>query len=265
MSHDMETVMHCVDTSPKVDYRGKQQAKKTVPSPQSTSTGEEQQAKKTVLSPHPHRGNSRPRRQSSPYPKGEPAGPEDRAKSTPTGGETAGQEDSPKSTGGRNSRPRSQTQVHNHRGGRSTGGRNGRSRWEHLHLHLERLGVGSCTAQAPTCVWTSHLPGRLAMHQTAHKFPSVALQICCFPRGPESREGVALPGAGDDLCSGLQLRSEQWTDVWPPFKNTVWNGDDVLIHCISVPGSIDELFWQCGLANKELLVRSRSLSDAGRG
>ena len=27
-------------------------------------------------------------------------------------------------------------------------------------------------------------------------------------------------------------RSEQWGEVWPAIKNTVWNGDNVVIHCI---------------------------------
>ena len=31
-------------------------------------------------------------------------------------------------------------------------------------------------------------------------------------------------------CS--QERSEQWTDVWPAMKHTMWHGDNVLIHCI---------------------------------
>ena len=33
------------------------------------------------------------------------------------------------------------------------------------------------------------------MTQTANRFPKVALQICCFPNGPESRGGVTLAGA----------------------------------------------------------------------
>ena len=72
------------------------------------------------------------------------------------------------------------------------------------------------------------------MHQTAHKFPSVTLQICCFPHGPESREGVTLPGAqGMTFAAAYSYeRSQLWTDVWPAVKNTMWNGDNVLIHCI---------------------------------
>ena len=29
-----------------------------------------------------------------------------------------------------------------------------------------------------------------------------------------------------------QERNEQWAGVWPAVKNTVWHGDNVLIHCI---------------------------------
>ena len=29
-----------------------------------------------------------------------------------------------------------------------------------------------------------------------------------------------------------QERNEQWTDVWPAVKNTVWHGDNVVVHCI---------------------------------
>ena len=29
-----------------------------------------------------------------------------------------------------------------------------------------------------------------------------------------------------------QERNEQWTDVWPAVKHTVWHGDNVLVHCI---------------------------------
>ena len=29
-----------------------------------------------------------------------------------------------------------------------------------------------------------------------------------------------------------QERNEQWTDVWPAVKHTMWIGDNVLIHCI---------------------------------
>ena len=87
-----------------------------------------------------------------------------------------------------------------------------------------RLGVGTGTAQAPTCVWTSRKGGKiflagLPIQQTVRKFPTMALQICCFPHGPET-------------AAYSYERSEQWTDVWPAVKNTVWNGDNVLIHCI---------------------------------
>ena len=29
-----------------------------------------------------------------------------------------------------------------------------------------------------------------------------------------------------------QERNEKWADVWPAVKNTVWHGDNVLVHCI---------------------------------
>ena len=46
----------------------------------------------------------------------------------------------------------------------------------------------------PTCIWTSRKGGGiylagLPMRQTVDKFPKTALQICCFPHGPESRGG----------------------------------------------------------------------------
>ena len=46
--------------------------------------------------------------------------------------------------------------------------------------------------------------------------------------------GVTLPGAQlmTFAAAYSQERSEQWTDVWPAVKHTVWNGDNVLIHCI---------------------------------
>ena len=64
--------------------------------------------------------------------------------------------------------------------------------------------------------------------------PRAALQICCFPHGPESRGGVTLPGAQlmTFAAAYSQERNEQWTDVWPAVKNTVWHGDNVLVHCI---------------------------------
>ena len=45
---------------------------------------------------------------------------------------------------------------------------------------------------------------------------------------------MTLPGAQlmTFAAAYSQERSEQWTDVWPAVKNTVWHGDNVLIHCI---------------------------------
>ena len=70
----------------------------------------------------------------------------------------------------------------------------GKASGQALDEHLECLGVGSGTSQAPTCIWTSRKGGNiylagLPMRQTVDKFPKTALQICCFPHGPESRGG----------------------------------------------------------------------------
>ena len=45
---------------------------------------------------------------------------------------------------------------------------------------------------------------------------------------------MTLPGAKlmTFAAAYSQERNEQWTDVWPAVKHTVWNGDNVLIHCI---------------------------------
>ena len=84
-----------------------------------------------------------------------------------------------------------------------TGG--GRQPGAQLDRHLERLGVGTGTAQAPTCIWTSRKGGKiflagLPMRQTVDKFPTAALQICCFPNGPESPSRCSA----HDLRGGLQ-------------------------------------------------------------
>jgi len=84
-----------------------------------------------------------------------------------------------------------------------TGG--GRQPGAQLDRHLERLGVGTGTAQAPTCIWTSRKGGKiflagLPMRQTVDKFPIAALQICCFPNGPESPSRCSA----HDLRGGLK-------------------------------------------------------------
>lgn len=93
-----------------------------------------------------------------------------------------------------------------------------------LDLHRGEIGGWYRHSSGPTCVWTSRKGGKiflagLPIQQTVRKFPTMALQICCFPHGPET-------------AAYSYERSEQWTDVWPAVKNTVWNGDNVLIHCI---------------------------------
>ena len=45
---------------------------------------------------------------------------------------------------------------------------------------------------------------------------------------------MTLPGAQlmTFAAAYSQERNEQWTDVWPAVKNTVWHGDNVVVHCI---------------------------------
>eukprot|EP00435_Cladocopium_sp_Y103_P057937 s497_g20.t1 len=108
-----------------------------------------------------------------------------------------------------------------------------------LDQHLEWLGVGTGTAQSPTCIWTSRTEGQLwlsglVMTATQAKFPKPALQVCCFPHGPANRGGIVLPGAHLIVFEAAYSheRNQQWSEVWPAVKHTLWNGDPVLIHCI---------------------------------
>ena len=77
----------------------------------------------------------------------------------------------------------------------------GKRAGDSLDQHLERLGVGSGTAQAPTCIWTSRKGGKLflaglPMRQTVGKFPKTALQICCFSRIHQEN---SIPWIGEGL------------------------------------------------------------------
>eukprot|EP00435_Cladocopium_sp_Y103_P038949 s935_g10.t1 len=108
-----------------------------------------------------------------------------------------------------------------------------------LDQHLEWLGVGSGTAQSPTCIWTSRRGGQLwlsglPMTATQARFPKPALQVCCFPHGPANRGGIVLPGAHLMVFEAAHSheRNQQWSEVWPAVKHTLWNGDPMLIHCI---------------------------------
>eukprot|EP00438_Fugacium_kawagutii_P003624 Skav224194 [mRNA] locus=scaffold939:277414:285540:+ [translate_table: standard] len=92
---------------------------------------------------------------------------------------------------------------------------------EAVDRRLEQLGVGGGkTAQAPTLIWESVRGGRLYLsglptRATAAQFPEVALQVCCFPGGPECRQGVTLRGAQLMTFSAAYAsqRSEQWREL----------------------------------------------------
>lgn len=101
------------------------------------------------------------------------------------------------------------------------------------------LGVGRGSAQAPTVIWESQRGGRLylsglPMATTAHRFPSVSLQVRCLPHGPGRRGGVTLPGAHlmTFAAAYASERSTQWAEVFPAIKNSLWAGDAVLLHCV---------------------------------
>ena len=75
--------------------------------------------------------------------------------------------------------------------GQSYAKERGKQAGDRLDLHLERLGVGSGTAQAPTCIWTSRKGGELflaglPMRQTVDKFPESAagLLLSTWSREP---------------------------------------------------------------------------------
>eukprot|EP00438_Fugacium_kawagutii_P008984 Skav223736 [mRNA] locus=scaffold2572:104065:115736:+ [translate_table: standard] len=111
---------------------------------------------------------------------------------------------------------------------------------EAVDRRLEQLGVGGGkTAQAPTLIWESVRGGRLYLsglptRATAAQFPEVALQVCCFPGGPECRQGVTLRGAQLMTFSAAYAsqRSEQWRELWPAVQHTLFAGDSVLMHCM---------------------------------
>ena len=111
---------------------------------------------------------------------------------------------------------------------------------EQLDLHLERLGVGSGTAQAP--------------RSRSAAFPMVL------------RAGrVTLPGAQlmTFAAAYSQERSEQWTDVWPAVKRTVWHGDNVLIHCIKGRhrGALLSVLCRALLAGESIEAANRHIED----
>eukprot|EP00438_Fugacium_kawagutii_P021829 Skav232620 [mRNA] locus=scaffold1260:106753:110214:+ [translate_table: standard] len=111
---------------------------------------------------------------------------------------------------------------------------------EAVDRRLEHLGAGGGkTAQAPTLIWESVRGGRLYLsglptRATAAQFPEVVLQVCCFPGGPECRQGVTLRGAQLMTFSAAYAsqRSEQWRELWPAVQHTLFAGDSVLMHCM---------------------------------
>ena len=60
------------------------------------------------------------------------------------------------------------------------------------------------------------------------------LQVCCVVEEPEARGGVTLPGAHLVMLplTGAD-REERWKACWPLIRNTLFQGDVVLTHCMA--------------------------------
>ena len=65
------------------------------------------------------------------------------------------------------------------------------------------------------------------------RFPLAHLQVVCFPESPTSRGGIELYGAQvRHLCvAHADRRNEDWQKVWPLIRNTLFQGQLVLLHC----------------------------------
>ena len=95
------------------------------------------------------------------------------------------------------------------------------------------------TTEAPSMVlqlnnggalWISGLP----TEKTKRHFPKVDLQVCCMVEEPEARGGITLPGAHLVMLplTGAD-RDDHWKACWPLIRNTLFQGDVVLTHCVA--------------------------------
>ena len=86
-----------------------------------------------------------------------------------------------------------------------------------------RLNNGGAT-------WIAGLP----TERTKKHFPHVDLQVCCVVEEPEARGGITLPGAHLVMLplTGSD-RDELWKACWPLIRNTLFQGDVVLAHCVA--------------------------------
>ncbi len=108
--------------------------------------------------------------------------------------------------------------------------------------HFDRLATTrGRTAEAPTLVFQSEKGGKIWLsgmptEATAHLFPRTDLQVICFQEDLAPRKGgVVLPSAMTTSISPAWAkgRVDQWRLAWPLIRNSVWSGDQVLVHCLS--------------------------------
>ena len=107
--------------------------------------------------------------------------------------------------------------------------------------HFDRLATTrGRTAEAPTLVFQSEKGGKIWLsgmptEATAHLFPRTDLQVICFQEDLARRGGVVLPSAMTTSISPAWAkgRVDQWRLAWPLIRNSVWSGDQVLVHCLS--------------------------------
>ena len=107
-------------------------------------------------------------------------------------------------------------------------------RWDRLAT------VRGKSAQAPTKVLSVQSGGTLWLGglpttRSASAFPAVTLQVACMLEEPSQRGGICLQGATlrKFAIAHPDRRDEQWRDLFPLLCNTLWGGEDVLLHCIS--------------------------------
>ena len=80
-------------------------------------------------------------------------------------------------------------------------------------------------------LWISGIPTQT----TQRHFPEVNLQICCMRESPEQRGGVTLAGAKlvQFPVATARERASAWKELWPLFRNSLYQGDRILFHCMA--------------------------------
>ena len=108
-------------------------------------------------------------------------------------------------------------------------------------LRYDRLATTrGKTAQAPTLIHKSSRGGKVYLAglptvATLEHFPATDLQIVCFPETPAAKGGTQLPGAMVRHLSPTWVdgRTEQWRQLWPLLRSSVYDGNTIVIHCVA--------------------------------